>query len=169
MGADPAVAYGPDGSFLSGTFADYLLPTVAEVPEPLILHMQTPSPFTPLGSKGVGEGNCMSTPVCIANAVADALGVPDIELPLLPARLAEAAFGAADTHASLAIARAVQPARIARLKRAEARRLWGREGSDRRATERDPSAKEALRTGRLYGGASDRYLNRTTRGSEHLA
>ena len=36
---------------------------------------ETPSPFTPLGAKGVGEGNCMSTPVCIANAVADALGV----------------------------------------------------------------------------------------------
>jgi 2-furoyl-CoA dehydrogenase large subunit len=87
-------AYAPDGSFLSGTFADYLLPTVAEVPEPLILHMQTPSPFTPLGSKGVGEGNCMSTPVCIANAVADALGMADVELPLLPAHLAEAIRGA---------------------------------------------------------------------------
>jgi 2-furoyl-CoA dehydrogenase large subunit len=87
-------AYAPDGAFLAGTFADYLLPTVAEVPEPLILHMQTPSPFTPLGSKGVGEGNCMSTPVCIANAVADALGVADVELPLLPARLAEALRGA---------------------------------------------------------------------------
>jgi 2-furoyl-CoA dehydrogenase large subunit len=86
-------AYAPDGSFLSGTFADYLLPTVAEVPEPLILHMQTPSPFTPLGSKGVGEGNCMSTPVCIANAVADALGIADIELPLLPARLADTLRG----------------------------------------------------------------------------
>ncbi len=87
-------AYAPDGSFLSGTFADYLLPTVAEVPEPKILHMQTPSPFTPLGSKGVGEGNCMSTPVCIANAVADALGIADVELPLLPARLAEVLRGA---------------------------------------------------------------------------
>jgi 2-furoyl-CoA dehydrogenase large subunit len=87
-------AYAPDGSFLSATFADYLLPTVAEVPEPLILHIQTPSPFTPLGSKGVGEGNCMSTPVCIANAVADALGVADVELPLLPARLAGALRGA---------------------------------------------------------------------------
>jgi 2-furoyl-CoA dehydrogenase large subunit len=86
-------AYAPDGSFLTGTFADYLLPTIAEVPEPLILHMQTPSPFTPLGSKGVGEGNCMSTPVCIANAVADALGVESIELPILPARLAETLRG----------------------------------------------------------------------------
>ena len=45
-------AYAPDGSFLTGTFADYLLPTAVEVPDPIILHMQTPSPFTPLGSKG---------------------------------------------------------------------------------------------------------------------
>lgn len=80
-------AYSEDGAFLSGTFADYLVPTTTEVPEPMILHVETPSPFTPLGAKGVGEGNCMSTPVCIANAVADALGVESIDLPLTPKRL----------------------------------------------------------------------------------
>src|SRR5882724_6443678 len=87
-------AYAVDGSFLTGTFADYLLPTTVEVPDPVILHMETPSPFTPLGSKGVGEGNCMSTPVCIANAVADALGMKDVELPLVPAKLADIVRGA---------------------------------------------------------------------------
>jgi 2-furoyl-CoA dehydrogenase large subunit len=87
-------AYAEDGSFLTGTLADYLLPTTAEVPDPVILHMETPSPFTPLGSKGVGEGNCMSTPVCIANAVADALGAKDLVLPLVPAKLAELVRGA---------------------------------------------------------------------------
>jgi 2-furoyl-CoA dehydrogenase large subunit len=81
-------AYSSDGAFLSGTFADYLVPTTTEVPEPTILHVETPSPFTPLGTKGVGEGNCMSTPVCVANAVADALGVERIDLPLTPKRLA---------------------------------------------------------------------------------
>ena len=86
-------AYAADGSFLTGTLADYLIPTVMEVPAPLILHRETASPFTPLGAKGVGEGNCMSTPVCIANAVADALGIADIALPLLPARLAEHIHG----------------------------------------------------------------------------
>jgi 2-furoyl-CoA dehydrogenase large subunit len=80
-------AYAPDGAFLAGTFADYLLPTATEVPTPLILHVESPSPFTPLGAKGVGEGNCMSTPVCIANAVADALGVASLDLPLTPAKL----------------------------------------------------------------------------------
>jgi 2-furoyl-CoA dehydrogenase large subunit len=82
-------AYAPDGGFLAGSFADYLVPTSMEVPEPAILHVSTPSPFTLLGAKGVGEGNCMSTPVCIANAVADALGVAEIDLPLTPAKLAK--------------------------------------------------------------------------------
>jgi 2-furoyl-CoA dehydrogenase large subunit len=81
-------AYAPDGNFLSGTFADYLVPTTTEVPAPLMLHVESPSPFTPLGAKGVGEGNCMSTPVCLANAVADALGIAEIRLPMTPAKLA---------------------------------------------------------------------------------
>ncbi len=79
--------YGADGSFLSGTFADYLCPTASEVPRPTILHMESPSPLTPLGAKGIAEGNCMSTPVCIANAVADALGAKDVKLPLAPTRV----------------------------------------------------------------------------------
>jgi 2-furoyl-CoA dehydrogenase large subunit len=87
------LSYGDDGSFLSGTFADYLLPTVSEVPDLTMLHVESPSPFTPLGSKGVGEGNCMSTPVCLANAVADALNVATIDLPLMPAKLAASVSG----------------------------------------------------------------------------
>src|SRR5277367_616160 len=112
-------AYGSDGSFLTGTFADYLLPTAAEVPDPLILHMQTPSPFTPLGSKGVGEGNCMSTPVCIANAVADALGLKDVELPLVPAKLAQIVRGDEPTPPK---GRAIEEA----MKRSGDRRLRGK-------------------------------------------
>ena len=81
-------AYGQDGSFLSGTFADYPVPTAYEIPTPVILHCETPSPVTPLGAKGVGEGNSMSTPVCLANAVADALDVADVALPLTPSRVA---------------------------------------------------------------------------------
>lgn len=79
--------YDDDGGFRSGTFADYLVPTACEVPEPVIVHLETPSPFTPLGAKGLGEGNNMSTPVAIANAVADALGAKDVALPLTPARV----------------------------------------------------------------------------------
>ncbi|MGV3499459.1 MAG: xanthine dehydrogenase family protein molybdopterin-binding subunit [Hydrogenophaga sp.] len=83
--------YGADGSFQSGTLADYLMPTTCEAPDPVIVHLETPSPFTPLGAKGLGEGNNMSTPPCIANAFADALrplrDVADIRLPLTPDRV----------------------------------------------------------------------------------
>src|SRR5258708_16223627 len=92
-------SYGADGSFLTGTFADYLVPTAHEVPKPEILHISTPSPFTPLGAKGLAEGNCMSTPVCIANAVADALSLRDLVLPMSPSRL----------HAALARAEPPRP------------------------------------------------------------
>ena len=80
--------YGDDGSFLSGTFAEYLVPTACEIPELVLVHpTPTPSPWTRLGAKGVAEGNQYTTPVCIANAVADALGVEDVRLPLDPSKV----------------------------------------------------------------------------------
>ena len=63
------------------------MPTVSEIPDVEILHIESPSPLTPLGAKGLAEGNCMSTPVCIANAIADALGVDEVELPATPRRI----------------------------------------------------------------------------------
>ena len=80
--------YDDDGGLLTGSFADYAVPKASDVATPVILHRETPSSVTPLGAKGVAEGNSMSTPVCIANAVADALGVADLTLPLTPARVA---------------------------------------------------------------------------------
>ncbi len=79
--------YDDTGAFLSGTFADYLVPTASEIPPVEFLHIETPSPFTPLGAKGIAEGNCMSVPACIANAVADALNLKDISLPVTPRRI----------------------------------------------------------------------------------
>jgi 2-furoyl-CoA dehydrogenase large subunit len=108
-------AYAEDGSFLAGTFADYLVPTTMEVPTPVILHFESPSPFTPLGAKGVGEGNCMSTPVCVANAVADALGLAEVNLPLTPANLA--------VH--IHRAEGAPPARVTQSEPKEGRALYG--------------------------------------------
>ena len=81
--------YDADGAFLTGSLADYPIPTACEVPAPIIVHHDSPSTVTPLGAKGVGEGVSMSAPVCIANAVADALGTGEVlRLPMLPHRLA---------------------------------------------------------------------------------
>ena len=83
------VVYDEDGNLLTGSFMDYVCPTGIDLPDLRIAHRETPSPFTPLGAKGFGEGNTMSVPVAIANAVADALGREDVDLPLTPGRLWE--------------------------------------------------------------------------------
>ena len=81
--------YGEDGTFFSGTFAEYLVATAAEMPPLEIVHCTpSPSPVTLLGAKGIGEGNTYTTPVCIANAIADALGLEDVVLPMTPSRVA---------------------------------------------------------------------------------
>lgn len=80
-------SYDQSGNFLSGTFADYRVPTAHEIPAPFVIHQETPSPFTPLGAKGVGEGNNMSTPACLANGIADAIGYSDIQLPAIPSKV----------------------------------------------------------------------------------
>ena len=65
--------YDDDGQFLTGSFMDYLVPTAAEAPVIDIAHLESPSPLTPLGSKGLGESSSMTVPAVIANAVSDAL------------------------------------------------------------------------------------------------
>jgi 2-furoyl-CoA dehydrogenase large subunit len=55
--------------------------------------METPSPHTPLGAKGLADGNCMSTPVCIANAVCDALDIENVQVPLLPSKISALIHG----------------------------------------------------------------------------
>jgi 2-furoyl-CoA dehydrogenase large subunit len=81
--------YDEDGNLLTGSFMDYLAPTAPDLPEPRIAHRESPSPFLPLGAKGLGEGTTMSVPAAIANAIADALGRDDVEPPFTPGRVWE--------------------------------------------------------------------------------
>ena len=81
--------YDEDGNLLTGSFMDYLAPTAPDLPAPRIGHRASPSPFLPLGAKGLGEGTTMSVPAAIANALADALGRDDVEPPFTPGRVWE--------------------------------------------------------------------------------
>jgi 2-furoyl-CoA dehydrogenase large subunit len=81
------LTYDEGGNFLSGSFADYLCPTAPDMPAIETAAVSTPSPRNALGSKGMGDGSAMLTPAAIANAVADALGRDDIEIPLTLNRL----------------------------------------------------------------------------------
>jgi len=84
------LAYDEAGQLLTGTFMDYLVPTASEAPTIEIAHVVSPSPLTPLGSKGLGESSSMTVPAVIANAVSDALaplGIRINELPMTPSKL----------------------------------------------------------------------------------
>jgi len=82
--------YDEQGQPLNTTFVDYLKPTAVEVPDFKTDHLESPSPYTPLGMKGVGEGGAIPAPAAIANAVENALeplGVRLSDLPLTPERV----------------------------------------------------------------------------------
>jgi CO/xanthine dehydrogenase Mo-binding subunit len=82
--------YDDEGQLLTSTYMDYLLPTISEVPFAEKKALVTPSPFTPLGAKGVGEGALHTTPAAIMSAINDALaplGLRAREVPASPMRL----------------------------------------------------------------------------------
>jgi 2-furoyl-CoA dehydrogenase large subunit len=83
-----ATAYGARGELLTATLKDYLCPTAGDIPAIRSAHLETRSPLTPLGAKGLGEGTTMSAPAAIHNAVLDALQRDEpLPLPLTPARV----------------------------------------------------------------------------------
>ena len=79
-----------NGQPTASTLMDYLLPGATEMPTIEIEHMETPSPWTRFGQKGIGEGGAIGPPAAIANAINDALkdlGVEVDALPITPRRL----------------------------------------------------------------------------------
>ncbi len=82
--------YDDQGQLLTSTFMDYLKPTAVDVPLIEVDRLEHPSPVTPLGAKGVGEGGAIPGPAAVANAVEDALahlGVVVRSLPITPERV----------------------------------------------------------------------------------
>ena len=63
---------------------DYLLPTATDVPPIETDHRETPSPFNPVGLKGVGEAGCIPSGAAFAQAVEDAIGNPAFEILQIP-------------------------------------------------------------------------------------
>jgi carbon-monoxide dehydrogenase large subunit len=87
---------------MTTSFADYLLPSAADVPGCVIEHVETPNPLNPLGVKGAGEGGTIPAPAAIIAAMEDALspfGVRFAEMPLTPDRIV-AALAAAGAYGS---------------------------------------------------------------------
>src|SRR3989442_11422800 len=76
--------YDDHGQLLTGTFMDYLVPTASEAPQIEIAHVVSPSPLTPLGSKGLGESSSITVPAGHRYAPGDALAPPRIRIYRLP-------------------------------------------------------------------------------------
>jgi carbon-monoxide dehydrogenase large subunit len=90
------VGYDEDGQPLAVNLYEYHLPTAQSVPPVRSALRETPSPWNPLGAKGVGEGGSIGTPAAVANAVADALaplGIRHLDLPFTPSRVWHAMRG----------------------------------------------------------------------------
>lgn len=79
--------YDESGQPLATTFMDYLVPTSHDVPKLEVGHLETPSPHTALGMKGVGESGTVFAPAAIATGVGDALGVDVDRLELNPSKV----------------------------------------------------------------------------------
>jgi len=102
------LVYDEEGQLLTGSLADYLLPTAGDFPRIRAIATDThPSPINPLGAKGAGEGGVVPVGGVVANAVASALAALNVQphdLPLSPSRIWQ----------SIETARAAQGRRTAR-------------------------------------------------------
>jgi carbon-monoxide dehydrogenase large subunit len=90
------LVYDESGQFVSGSLMDYLLPGFTEVPRIEVVHLESPSPHTLGGFKGMGEGGAINAPVAIVAAVNDALspfGAVANHTPLTPEWILDAVSG----------------------------------------------------------------------------
>ncbi len=82
--------YDEDGTLVTGSMVDYMIPGAPELPNFTLDRTVTPSPSNPLGVKGVGEAGTIGAPPAVINSVIDALaplGVTHIDMPALPMRV----------------------------------------------------------------------------------
>jgi carbon-monoxide dehydrogenase large subunit len=76
--------YDSGGQLVTGTLVDYLIPSAADVPHIETHRTVTPSPTNPLGVKGIGEAGTIAATPAVVNAVCNAIGVRDLDMPLHP-------------------------------------------------------------------------------------
>ena len=81
------VVYDEDGQLLSASYMDYTMPRADNVPSFAIHHHSTKSPSNPLGMKGCGEAGAIGTPPAVINAITDAIGNNDLQMPATPPRV----------------------------------------------------------------------------------
>ncbi len=84
------VVYDADGQLVTGSYMDYCMPRADDVPCYTLDHHSTPSPNNPLGLKGCGEAGAIGAPPAVINAITDAIGTDDLQMPATPQAVWEA-------------------------------------------------------------------------------
>src|SRR5215467_5050573 len=90
------IIYDDAGNVLTGSLADYHVPTTSEIPRLEIRHLETLTEASVTGAKGVGEGGTIGAPAAVLNAVSDALapfGIGIFEMPITPERISQLLLG----------------------------------------------------------------------------
>jgi aerobic carbon-monoxide dehydrogenase large subunit len=78
------VKYDEEGQILTGTFADYLMPTTMDMPKIDLGYVATPCPLNPLGMKGAGQGGTIPVAAVLSAAVENALEPLGVRLAHVP-------------------------------------------------------------------------------------
>ena len=78
------VHYSSDGQLLTASYMDYAMPRADDLPSYKVGMIETPCPHNPLGVKGCGEAGAIAAPAALMNAITDALGTEDINMPATP-------------------------------------------------------------------------------------
>ncbi len=84
------VLYDDEGNPNTTTFADYPIVSMTEVPSWELVDMATPTPYNPLGAKGIGEAGTIGSTPAVQSAVVDALshlGIRHLDMPATPERI----------------------------------------------------------------------------------
>ena len=81
------VVYDPDGNLATSSFMDYLVPTAATLPSFGLDSTVTTTPTNPLGAKGIGEAGAIGSTPAVLNAISDALGGAEVQVPVTPEQI----------------------------------------------------------------------------------
>jgi carbon-monoxide dehydrogenase large subunit len=81
------VIYDADGNLVTSSLMDYLIPTAVSLPSFGLDSTVTTTPTNPLGAKGIGEAGAIGSTPAVLNAVSDALGGADVQVPVTPEQI----------------------------------------------------------------------------------
>ena len=92
--------YDKDGQLMSGSFMDYAMPRAENFPTFSVGLTETKCPSNPLGIKGCGEAGAIAAPAAVMNAITNAIGTEDIDMPATPSAVWRALRRTMQAHAA---------------------------------------------------------------------